>query len=321
MIVRVLAGLSVVPFLLGAASVPAGREHVVFRFEDPRINESSALVPLPGGLFATTNDSGDTGRVFVVDRSGATVGVTHWAENPVDTEALAPDGHGDLWVGDIGDNAAERRSVQVAKVPVGRGDRAVRPTVYDLTYPDHPRDAETLLCDPRTGRLYVASKEWAGGTLYAAPRRLAAHHPNRLRPVAPVLPIATDGAFLPDGRHVIVRGYFSAAVYAWPSMRRVTSFPLPSQPQGEGIGIAADGTVYVSSEGVHSQVLRVPLPAPAEAAMSPTPSPSATAHPGSSAALPDRGSEETQRSWWPWALGGLVGLAALGVLLRSLRPR
>lgn len=338
MIARVLAGLLVVPLLLGAAAAPADREHIAFRFADSAIDESSALVVLPGGLFATTNDSGDTGRVFTVDGSGRTVGVTTWSPDPTDVEALAPAPDGDVWVGDIGDNRSVRDSVQVAKVPVGRGDRSVSPAVYDLVYPDGAHDAETLLCDPATGRLYVASKSWLGGTLYAAPAHLSTEHPNRLRALAPVLPVATDGAFWPDGKHVIVRGYGAAEIYTWPAMREVADLDLPRQPQGEGIGIAADGTVYAGSEGLHAEVITVPLPADARAALqgasssaspspsvpsspSQSPSPSQSSSPSPANQQHSEAEEETERSWWPWALGGLVGLVAIGVLLRSLRPR
>lgn len=326
-VVRVLAGLAVVPLLLGAAAAPSDRERVAFTLADPRIDEASALVALPHGLFATTNDSGDTGRVFTVDSTGTTVGVTQWGE-ATDVEALAPAPDGRVWVGDIGDNEDRRSAIRVAEIPVGRGDRTVSPTVYDLVYPDGAHDAETLLCDPATGRLYVASKGWLAGTLYAAPAHLSTERPNRLRPVASVLPIATDGAFFPDGRHVIVRGYVSAAVYTWPAMAEVASFPLPSQPQGEGISVAHDGTVYASSEGLHSRVITVPLPASVRAAVGSTdsagpPAPSASpSSPATRASIrPSAGGEHTERSWWPWALGGLVGLAVVGVLLRSLRPR
>lgn len=331
MIVRLLAGLAVVPFLLGAAASPSERQHVVFRFQDSQIDEASALVTLGGGLFATTNDSGDTGRVFTVDSSGRTVGVTYWGD-ATDVEALAYGGNGSVWVGDIGDNTSSRDDIQVARVPVGRGDRTVRPTIYDLVYPDGAHDAETLLCDPATGRLYVATKAFAGGLLYAAPRHLAAGRANHLTPVAPVLPIATDGAFFPDGHHVVIRGYLSAVVYAWPAMTRVATLVMPPQQQGEGIGVAPDGRVYVSSEGLHSPVLRVPLPAGLRSVVEPTPSPTPSASPAPTpsptlSASPAPGAQqpgeetETHRGWWPWLLGGLVGLAALGVLLRSLRPR
>ncbi|MGZ4454002.1 MAG: hypothetical protein ACXVWX_13880 [Nocardioides sp.] len=306
--------------LVLAASAPAGG----FTLQDPAIDEASALVVVGGGhgsdrLWATTNDSGDTGRVFVVDDAGRTVGVTHWSQSPRDVEALAPAPSGrEVWVGDIGDNTASREHVQVARVPVGRGERTVRPTIYSLTYPDGAHDAETLLCDPATGRLYVATKGWLGGTLYAAPQRLVAGQDNPLLPIAAVLPMATDGAFLPGGDAVIVRGYFTATTYRWPSMDKIASFPLPRQDQGEGVGAAADGTVWLSSEGVHSEVVPVRLPAGALPSAAHRP-----AGPGSDQPQGDSmdtgTTGESGGAWWPWVLGGGAAAVALGGFLRSLR--
>jgi hypothetical protein len=316
-----VAALAVVtPFLVGVAVTPSPHHGTVaFRFQDPELIEASALV-VDDGLFVTTNDSGDTGRVFVVDAAGQTVGVTHWSEDPVDTEALAPAGPGAVWVGDIGDNLAKRPYVTVARVPVGRGDRTVHPTTYRLAFPGGARNAETLVRDPRSGQLYIASKDVFGGTLYAAPRQLSADHVNQLTRVGRVLPMATDGAFFPDGRHLVVRGYGSATVYDWPSLQPIGSFDLPAQPQGEGIAVAADGEVYLSSEGTHSEVLRMRLPPGVRRAMSAvtySPSPTPTPRPEPSHEAADTASQDV----WPWALGGLVGVAAIVVLVRSLRPR
>ena len=92
-----------------AAAPPPDEGRVVFRFQDPAIVEASGLV-VQDGLFLTTNDSGDTGRVFAVDPdTGRTTGVTTWASEPQDVEALAPAGGGEVWVGDIGDNARGAR--------------------------------------------------------------------------------------------------------------------------------------------------------------------------------------------------------------------
>jgi hypothetical protein len=318
MVERVLAGLLAVPFLLGAAVAPADRAQVVFSFQDGDIVESSGLV-VADGLVVTTNDSGDTGRVFTVDpATGETVGVTGWGDEPTDVEALAPRGDHEVWAGDIGDNTESRDSIEVSPVPVGPGDEDVDAPVYDLVYPDGPHNAETLMSDPTTGRLYVATKEPLGGTLFAAPARLDPQGPNELEPLGDVLPIATDGAFLPDGRHVVIRNYAAAAVYAFPSLERVSDLQLPSQPQGEGLAVDADGTLLLSSEGLHSTVLRVSLPS-----TSPSPSPAASpsvgtpSHAGSE--LPE--TTETQRPAWPWFVGGLIGLGGLLVLTRSLRRR
>ena len=132
-------------------------------------------------------------------------------------------------------------------MPVGRGDGDVDGPVYDLVYPDGAHDAETLLADPATGRLYVATKWVLGGTLYAAPETPRPRRPNRLEPVGDVLPIATDGAFFPDGQHLVIRNYSVAAVYAFPSLEKVGTFPLPAQAQGEGIAVDGAGHACCSA--------------------------------------------------------------------------
>jgi hypothetical protein len=319
-----LAGLVVAaPFVLGAAGASGTAGTHVFSFTDPAIIEASALV-VQDDLFLTTNDSGDSGRVFAVDASGDTVGVTHWSSDPTDCEALAPAGPGRVWVGDIGDNLATRSSIAITRVPIGRGDRDVRATTYHLTYPHGPADAETLVRNPVTGRLYVATKGIFGGTLFAVPRHLTSAGTNPLRVVGHVLSIATDGSFFPDGRHLVVRNYTSATVYDWPSLRAVASFPLPRQRQGEGIAVAADGSVYISSEGPRSAVLEVQLPADVRRALAPaSPSPHPSPSPPAHTSIPGdpTTTDDTTRSAWPWALGGLVAVAGLLVLLRALRPR
>lgn len=260
--------------LLTAVPAHAG-DDVLFAFTDPAISEASGLTPLGKGLYATTNDSGDSGRVFTVDSRGETVGVTHWADDPVDVEGLAPAGRHHVWVGDIGDNNSVWESIRIAKVRVGRGERTVTPTVYELVYPDGPHNAESLLAHP-DGRVYIATKDWGGGRLYAVPKRLDPDRPNRLKEVAPVIPLATDGAFFPDGKHVVVRGYYSATIYDWPSMDRVGSFRTPDQEQGEAIGVTPKGEVVVTSEGIRAEVIRVDPDLIREVIGEPSPTPDPT---------------------------------------------
>jgi hypothetical protein len=308
------------PFAIGVAvAAPAPDGTTIFAFTDPAVIEASALV-VQDGLFLTTNDSGDTGRVFAVDGSGDTVGVTHWSSDPTDCEALAPGRAGHVWVGDIGDNLAQRSSITITRVPVGRGERTVTATSYRLAYPHGPMDAETLVRNPVTGRLYIATKNVFGGTLYAVPAHPTTTGVNRLQEVGHVLPIATDGAFFPDGRHLIVRSYLSAVVYDWPSLQRIGAFALPAQRQGEGIAVAADGRIYLSSEGPRAPVLEIALPPEVSAAMASAPSVSASPSPVSGAAQ-QPADDRTSRDIWPWALGGVLAVGALLVLVRALRPR
>ena len=91
------------------------------------------------------------------------------ARRSTDWEDIAvgpgPDGDGDfLYVGDIGDNGAERRSVTVYRVaepeaaPVPPGVALSGAEAIELTYPGGPVDAEALLVDPRTGDLVIVTK-------------------------------------------------------------------------------------------------------------------------------------------------------------------
>jgi hypothetical protein len=312
----VLAGVAVtVPFVLGL-TVGGGHHDVAFRFQDRDITESSGLV-VEGDLAYTTNDSGDSGRIFAVDaRTGETVGVTRWEDGPTDVEALAPAGPGEVWVADIGDNGAERDHVEVARVPVGRGQRTVDVETYSLTFPSGPVDAETLLCDPKTGRLYVVSKEVFRGIVYAAPRHLDPDGDNLLQRIGSAAGIATDGAFFPGGKHLIIRSYAGAEVYAWPGLRRVATLDLPDQQQGEGLAVDADGSLWLSSEGVQAPVLYLDLPAAVRQVMS---APSTQGTPTTDD--PSRPADPASHDTWPWLAGLLLFLVAGAVLVRSLKPR
>lgn len=326
----VVGVLVVVPFGvgLGVGAYESGtaRGEVVTTFVDPEIVESSGLV-VGDGRVVTTNDSGDEGRVFVVDPvSGRTVGVTRWADDPTDVEALAPAGPGHVWVGDIGDNLGRRDTIQVTKVPVADSDQTVDEETVDLVLPGGGRDAEALLVHPRTGRLYVVTKGALAGEVLAAPAVLEDDAPNRLRAVGRAPGMVTDGAFFPDGRHVVVRTYSRVAVLAFPSFAPVASWKLPSQPQGEGVAVGPDGGIYLSSEGVEEPLLRVQVPARAARAMvSPGPRDVPTASTDEPAPGPaaDPAADQVtgaEDRVWSWVLSGLVLAGIVLVLVRSVRP-
>lgn len=287
----------------------------VFRFGGRQITESSGLV-LSGRFVVTANDSGDRGRVFVVDPStGDVVGVTTWQPAPTDVEALAPAGEGRVWVGDIGDNRAKRTDITVYQVPVGDSRQATEPTPYPLAYPEGPANAEALLAHPDTGRLYVATKGLAGGTLYELPETLDPDASNELVALGRVPALVTDGAFFPDGRHLVLRTYTQAMVYTFPGLELLGTIDLPRQRQGEGIAVDQRDGLWLSSEGPKQPVYRVELPAEVTAAILAGPSPSPTPSPPGSgeAAESDEGVPVT---WWPWAAGAVVLLVGGGFAAR-----
>jgi hypothetical protein len=297
--------------LLPAAAAGAGpRVTTLFTIQDAAISESSGLVD-QGSTVLTINDSGDGPVIYVIDsRTGQTVGHTTYSSDGVtDVEAIAQGRHGVVWVGDIGDNDGVRDHVSVYRVGrVGPGETTVSARRYDLSYRGGARDAETLLVDPEDGRLYVVSKGLFGGQLFAAPRVLSADSVNVLKPVGRVGGLVTDGEFLPDGKHVLLRDYSDASVYAFGPWRRVGHWTLPSQPQGEGISLRPSGTrVIVSSEGDRQPVLSVPMPSRLLAALEPASSPGVDRGGSRGTTAPDgRASGSSSPD-----VAGVFGLAAL----------
>jgi hypothetical protein len=245
---------------------PAGRRHVAFSISSPLITESSSLVvsTVHPGLLYTANDSGHSATVYVLDASdGKLVGQTSLSGvTAIDIEAMAVGADGTLVVGDIGDNTAIRPSVALYRMPQpGRGDSSVVPDTVTLTYPGGPRDAESLLYDSRTGRVFVASKLLGGAKVYRSPPAVFSRTSAVLQPVADAPAIATDATFLDGYRYAMIRSYFSAVVYRFPSWRKVASFDLPIEQQGESLaGLPGGKSVLIGSEGVDSKVLRVRLP-------------------------------------------------------------
>ena len=321
----------VVPVLLGLAVPAAGQQvegaEVALRLEDPRILESSglALSRRHPAVLWTHNDSGGGPELYAVGPDGRTLAtLTLAGAEARDWEALAPGrddrGRPALLVGDIGDNQDLWPEVAVYRVtePARLRDATVPAVRYRLRYADGPRDAEALLVDPRSNRLYVATKSSDGGGLYRAPARLRTDQVNVLHRVARVPRVVTDGSFAPDGRSFVLRDYQGAFVYTAPG-RRVGSFELPIQYQGESIAVAADGrSVLAGSEGADSAVWRVPLPASVLARVTPTtraPAGGSPARPGQPVA--GGGSRWGAAPFLAMTAAGLVLVAA--VVLRRRR--
>jgi len=249
---------------------------------------------------------------------------------------MSPTPDGDVLVGDIGDNLGNREAVTVTRVPMGEGQLTAPGTSYDLVFPDGAHDAESLLVHPRTGRVYIASKEFIG-RLYAAPAQLSEDSPNPMQRLGEVMPVSTDGAFFPDGRHLVLRDYGQARVYTFPGLREVGEIDLPAQEQGEGIAVGEDGEVYVSSEGVNSEVLRIRLPERIRSAVEGTAPGGGTGAAGEADEAGDAdatgtapGADESPGAdeepgtgilLSPWIIGGVALVLIVVVLLRSLRPR
>jgi hypothetical protein len=275
----------------------------------PTITESSGVASSSVGddWFFTHEDSGAESEVHAVGTDGRLLATYRLGVQARDWEDMARSGT-TLYLADVGDNSAARDlGLLVHEVPEPPVDPSregvvqdLPPTTsYRLRYPDGPRDAETLLVHPATGRLYVVTKGILGRPqVWAAPLPLAPDgEPNVLEQVAEVEPrrtgtpggpgigraanvLVTAGDISPDGGRVALRTYTD--LYEW----RVADgdvagafdddplvVPLPPTSQGEALAYTRDGTALLTTtEGPSAEVHRVPSPLLSDARRVPGPS-------------------------------------------------
>jgi len=237
--------------------------------ETDLVREASGIVASRrnAGVLWTHNDSGNTAQLFAIDTQAKLLGVcTIKGTRARDWEDIAvgpgpQPGQDYLYIGDIGDNRARYRSVNVHRVaephvdanrPFGRMEIGPVETI-ELTYPDGPRDAETLLLDPQTRDLYIISKREFFNRVYQAPYPQSTTSPTPLKRVA-TLPwgFAVAGDVSPDGREIIVRSPYNASLWRrlvgrplWEAFRqKPVGIPLKSERQGEGIAFDGQGHGY-----------------------------------------------------------------------------
>ncbi|MEU2119415.1 WD40 repeat domain-containing protein [Streptomyces sp. NPDC016459] len=238
-----------------------------FTIEDSRVTESSGIAASRAhpGIYWTHNDQ-DAPLIYGIDsRTGKTVATLtlRGVGTPRDMEAIAVGPDGDLYVGDIGDNLdGTWDHVWIYRFPEPKvlKDQKVAARQYVVKYADGARNAEALMVHPKTGRVYIASKNEEGGGLYAGPEKLSSSGTNVFRRIGEV-PWVTDGAFSPDGDRLMLRGYFSAREYVWKNGRpdgESTSVGAPFQGQAESVTYTTDGSAFMfGSEGQGSRVVRV----------------------------------------------------------------
>jgi hypothetical protein len=219
-------------------------------------------------LFWTHNDAGNVPELFAVDAGGRLVErVRVVGAELVDWEDIesGPCDAGDcLYVADTGDNDAERERITVYRIPepaAGAAATAAAEAFY-ARYPDGEWDAESLFVLP-TGDVFLVTKGRHGPiALYRYPAPQRPGETVTLERVTELFPQPGDEAdrvtaatASPDGRWVAIRSY--RRLYLYPAAGLVGGgaveptvvdlTPL-GEAQGESVVIAADGTVWLTSE-------------------------------------------------------------------------
>jgi hypothetical protein len=221
------------------------------------------------GRFWAHNDSGKA-VLIALDSKGTPLGSVSVRDARVsDWEALAvgpcPAGSC-IYVGDIGDNDAERRDITIYRVPepadvsgsVGGAD------VFRARYPDGAHDAETLLVTPKGDVLIVTKGDTGPVGLYRLPAdakpgatvTLESIGKPRQSGKTPAAERITDGAVSPSGAWVALRTNSAMLLYRaddlmagnWKETSRISLKEL-GEPQGEGIAFGDEKSVYLVGEG------------------------------------------------------------------------
>jgi DNA-binding beta-propeller fold protein YncE len=243
----------------------AGTYNLDRRLTDSRIIESSGLArsTYDREVLFTHNDSGDSARVFAIDPSGKTQAVLSLGGvKSRDDEDIAAGPNHTLWLADIGDNWLRRDDYRVYKFtePANLSTQTVRATTYRLAYPDGRHNAEGVMVNPVTGRLYVVTKSVSGAGIYQAPANLSASSVNRLTRVASAPSLIKAASFSPDGSRFVLSGRYWVYVYRSIGGTPIT-VPKPPLRQGESVTISrGGGSMFVGSEGSDSPVYRMPMP-------------------------------------------------------------
>jgi len=249
------------------------------------------------GDFFIHNDEGEP-VLYAIDESGADIGsiIIVPAKNK-DWEDITsvPVANGRwLAVGDIGDNQAKRKSIKlyfVEEPTTGKHDRySGRLDLkhsLNLTYPDGPRDCESLAYDPVDNQILLLSKRDKPARLYAVGLETALTEANAelkfLGTIATLRPPTSNDRFKFGGRTDFISqptGFdisadgTEAVVITYRSLYRFQRDPgedwlsaLQKKPdevvgppavQNEAIGYSVDGkAIYVTTEKKPAPVYRI----------------------------------------------------------------
>jgi hypothetical protein len=223
------------------------------------------------GLLYVHEDSGNSNEVYVTAADGRNAGklVLQGLSNR-DWEDIAtgpgPEkGKSYIYVAEIGDNNAVYPGIFIYRFPEPDLSAANAATVINITaidkialqYPEGPVNAESLLLDPLTNDLYIATKQSGRSTLYVA--RYPQSITSKTTLVAlDKLPfdLLTAGDISADGTEILLRN--TGQIWYWKRqagetiaatlLRKPQDAPYArNEVQGEGICFAVDGSGYFTN--------------------------------------------------------------------------
>jgi hypothetical protein len=283
-------------FILVSVLQAYGPPTRITTIKNDSVTESSGLVAsrTSPGAYWTHNDSGDGPFIYAFNTRGQSLGTFRvTGANARDWEDIAfgpgpQRGRSYLYIGDIGDNSANRPEITVYRVPepqltpvdknsTKKRPRATEPAeAFRFVYPDGKHDAEALMVHPISGNLYIMTKApLARPVVYEVAAPLTPGKVTTLKRIAEVhVPsifggVITGGSISPDGRRVALCDYFQGYEMVLPTAsknfddiwkEKMTGFDLGKRRQGEAITYRLDGNALLAtSEGKSPDLIQVEL--------------------------------------------------------------
>lgn len=253
-----------------AFAQPYGSRIAQGKITHPDLNELSGMVESLGypGHYWVHNDSGDRARIFLIDSAARYRASIEFlglqARDWEDIAFMRQSGRDYLVIGDIGDNRAQYNEIHIhlleePRLALGAGpiDTVVNMPwrTYSFTYPEGPRDAESLFFDPQSEALYLITKRELSVGVYRVdfPDTPGGHGRLVLQTRLP-LTYVTAADMSANGEELLVKtllevhywrrqpGESVATMLGRPSVR----LPYFPEPQGEAISFRRDGKGYVT---------------------------------------------------------------------------
>lgn len=276
------AGIHQVPAtdMEGCVLYTEGRKTGTVPRQVPELSGLAASQRHPG-IFWGHNDSNNAFELFALDETGAvkaTLTLTGADPRDIEDVAVGPCEPGQkatcVFLADTGDNFERRKEVRLFRVaePEAIADASLPVEALPFTYVDGPHNTESLIIDPRSGRMAVLTKTRASlGDLYAVEGLKPggsgkATKLGTLRVPEDVDRLSTGASLHPSGERLLVRTYTRVWEVRKPGAKRledllnaqVVEVPGASQAQAEAIAFLPDGRGYLlGSEFTGEPLVRV----------------------------------------------------------------
>lgn len=251
-----------------------------------------AMAGTPNVFAWVHNDSGDTSRIFGIDKDGSLITTIYFnglagGKGVKDCEDIATGKsfNGDerfIYLADIGDNGAKRAFINIYRlhepVRIQKILKQHSASILTLRYPDGPRDAETLMIDNTERLLYIVSKRedtvsvytaslnWQNGDSVVLEKKASLFFPG-IRPMKWIV----SGDISWDGKQVLLKTLQKVYYWQrnkneaiWQTLQRAPAeLPYQQEPQGEAICFDKNAEGYFTvSEGKQPPVYYYKLPLP-----------------------------------------------------------